>query len=222
MPSEQQFVELGRLVREARSWFNRHQAANSEALGEAIVLTQTMLRRWAEPYVFERLGRGLCEVEDLLSQAAEQIIDKFSSVIALTGKEFYKLMKRMVERFVHDRERRRHAFRRARGGDLLSLERDAQAARLAELLVDEQPTPEALAILAELKGEVRRFAQAAGVRRAAGGANDPARNPPGADHRDARPEDARSLAERPLAPARGARPLGARGACRVKRPRPAI
>lgn len=156
MPSEQQFVELGRLVREARSWFSSHQAANSEALGEAIVLAQTMLRPWAGTFIFERLDRGVCEVEDLLSQAAEQIIDKFASLVALTGKEFYKLMKRMVEGFVHDLERRRYAFRRQRGGDPLSLERDAQAARLVELLVDEQPTPEALAILGELKNDVRR------------------------------------------------------------------
>lgn len=156
MPSEQQYVELGRLVREARNWFSSHQAANSEALGEAIVLAQTMLRPRAGTFVIERLDRGLCEVEDLFSQAAEQIIDKFPSLVALTGKEFYKLMKRMVEGFVHDLERRRYAFRRRRGADPLSLERDAQAARLAELLVDEQPTPEALAILGELKIDVRR------------------------------------------------------------------
>lgn len=38
----------------------------------------------------------------------------------------------------------------------LSLERDAEAARLAALLVDEQPTAEDLALLRENKHEVRR------------------------------------------------------------------
>ena len=156
MPSEQQFIELGRLTRDARNWFNVHQAANSEALGEAIVLAQRMLFPWAEQFVFERLSHELCEVEDLLSQAAAQIVAKFASLTAITGKEFYNLMKKMVEAFVHDLERRRRAFRRRCGGDAVSLERDAQAARLAELLVDEQPTPEALAVLTELKDDLRR------------------------------------------------------------------
>lgn len=156
MPSEQQYVELGKLVRNARNGFKVSQAAHSEALGQAIVLTETMLLPGAEQFVYERLGRGLCEVEDLFSQAAAQIIEKLASWTAITGKEFYNLMRRMVEGFVHDLERRRRAFRRRNGADMLSLERDTQAARLAELLADEQPSAEALAILAELKHHVRR------------------------------------------------------------------
>jgi DNA-directed RNA polymerase specialized sigma24 family protein len=50
--------------------------------------------------------------------------------------------------------------RRGVGGAIItpitSLERDGKAARLAELFEDEGPTPEAAALLKELKSEIRR------------------------------------------------------------------
>ncbi|HEX7447381.1 MAG TPA: ECF-type sigma factor [Pirellulales bacterium] len=156
MPSQQQFIELGELVRETRDWFHIHHANNGCSLGRALELTKTMLLPWAEQAVIDRLDQDPSEAEDLLSEAAARIVREFDSVTALTGKEFYLLMKTTVERLVCDQQRRRFAFRRRNGGDALSLDGDARAARLAELLVDEQPGPEALAVALELKNNVRR------------------------------------------------------------------
>lgn len=156
MPSEAQYVELGKLVREGMDWFHIHRANNSEALGKAIMLAQTMLAPWAERQVSDRLDKDAWEAEDMLHETSARIVARFDSLEATTGKDFLAIMKKIVENLIHDQERLRRAYRRKRGGETLSLDRDAQAARLAELLVDEQPTGETVAMLHELKDDVRR------------------------------------------------------------------
>lgn len=159
MPSQQQFIELGVLVRDARDWFDIYHVNNGYAMGGAIELAEAMLLPWAEQTVVERLDQDPSEAQDFLSEAAARIVAGFASVTALTGKEFYTLMKTTVERLVCDQERRRFARRCRGGGETFSLDRDAATARLAELLVDEQPTGEMVAMLRELQVEVRRARQ---------------------------------------------------------------
>lgn len=156
MSTESQFDELGRLVREARTWFNVHRANDGMALGKAIVLAQKMLTTWAERYVADRLDQNECDAEDLLDQAGIQMVVRFPAADCITGKEFYRLLKKIVSDLVHDLERRRYARRRHGPGQVLSLERDAEAARQAALLIDDQPTGEDLAVLRENKGGLRR------------------------------------------------------------------
>lgn len=156
MPSETQFVELGRLARDGKCWFEVHRARNGVALGQAIDLGQAMLSPWAEAYVRERLNKDAWEAEDLTHQAGAQIIARIDSLEVTTGKDFYNLMKKIVRDLVHDQERQRFARRGKARCEPLSLERDAEAMRQAELLIDDQPTGEDLALLRENKGDVRR------------------------------------------------------------------
>jgi DNA-directed RNA polymerase specialized sigma24 family protein len=164
MPASGDYVLLGEYVREARSWWGDHHANNGEAFGRAIELAEEMLRPWLAAQVHERLGRGGGTqtrvspdvIDDLLSEVSAAAVKGFANFEGTTGKEFYRWLQKIASCRLADLERARHARRRRGLDEAASLERDGKAAKLAELLEDEGPTPEAAALLKELKSEIRR------------------------------------------------------------------
>lgn len=80
----------------------------------------------------------------------------FANFEGTTGKEFYGWFQKIAHCRLADLERAWYARRRHGLDEVTSLERDGKTARLAGLLEDEGPTPEAAALLKELRSEIRR------------------------------------------------------------------
>lgn len=152
--SDSQFRELSQAVREAICWWELRGTNNSAALGRALRLVERMARPWVERLLQVPAGEAPHDIENLLGEAVARAVKSFRLFSGLTGKEFYAWFKKIVQCLAAKLCRREGA--RRRNGALSSLERDAQSARLAELLQDDSPSPEAVAMLRESAGAVRR------------------------------------------------------------------
>lgn len=152
--AESQFRELGQAVRDAICWWEMRGTNNSAALGRALRLVEAMARPWTERLLQVPAGEAPHDIDNLLGEAVARAVKSFRLFAGVTGKEFYGWFKKIVVCLAAKLRRREGA--RRRNGALASLERDAQSARLAELLQDDVPSPEAVAMLRESANAVRR------------------------------------------------------------------
>ena len=132
--ADSQFRELGHAVREAICWWELRGTNNSAALGRALRLVEAMARPWVERLLQVPAGEAPHDVDNIMGEAVARAVKSFRLFAGVTGKEFYAWFKKIVHCLAA--KLRRHAGARRRNGALSSLERDAQSARLAELLQD--------------------------------------------------------------------------------------
>ena len=165
MPSQAQYLELSEVLNAAQSWWRERDADNDRALGKAIELALQWLRPWLKHEIGERLIGGTDNderrariddlAEEMLAEAAYKAVKDFAKLDSPTGKGFYRWMQKVADCRLRDLERGRRR-RRRRGTETVSLDGDAAARKLAALLEDDLPSPEAVALLKELKSELRR------------------------------------------------------------------
>lgn len=116
---------------------------------------ESMVRPWAERLLRVPAGETPRDVENLLGEAVARAVKYFRLFAGVTGKEFYAWFKKIVSQLAA-KLRRRERGRRRDGAPAVSIERGAPSERLAEVLEDDLPSPEAVAVLRESAAVVRR------------------------------------------------------------------
>jgi RNA polymerase sigma factor (sigma-70 family) len=144
MVSEEQLRTLAGIVLEASSYQFYHGANDNPALGQAIRYVDQMLLPWAEAQ-----ADGDFDVENIVAEAGLEMLRRFPNFRGTTGREFYGCMKVIVVRGIARMRRLMEAKENGCLRRAVSLERSAEAARLAERLASGEPLPEVAAIVHE-------------------------------------------------------------------------
>jgi RNA polymerase sigma factor (sigma-70 family) len=149
MASQQQFRTLTELVLEAVRYQRWSGANDNPALGRAILYVDRLLLPWARRQVDDLFDDSPPDAENLVADADVKAILGFRSFDGITGAEFYRWVKAIVAHTIADMRRRREARRKGGLRHAVSLERSAEAGRLAEQLVSPGMSAEEAAIMRE-------------------------------------------------------------------------
>jgi DNA-directed RNA polymerase specialized sigma24 family protein len=151
MASAEQKRNLTDLVLRAKSHQRWHGGNDNPALGEAILKVEKLLLPWVRSQLDAEH-----DAENMVAEAGAEMFVSFASFRGVTGAEFYGWMKTILEHAIAKIARLREALEKGGLRRTTSLDRDGRAARLAELLVSPEDSPEQAAIIRENKVNVRR------------------------------------------------------------------
>jgi RNA polymerase sigma factor (sigma-70 family) len=151
MASQEQLRELTGMVLEALRYRRRGGGNDNPALGQAIRHVDAILLPWARAE-----AAGEFDVENIVADAGLEMFSAFVTFDGTTGGEFFGYTKKIVARGIARMRRLSEAKEQGCLRRAVSLEGNAEAARLAERLASHEPSPDAAAMIRENRERLRR------------------------------------------------------------------
>jgi DNA-directed RNA polymerase specialized sigma24 family protein len=144
MATQEQFRTLSEMVFEALNYRRYRGGNNNPTLGKAILYVNDILLPWARTQ-----AAGEFDVQDIVADAGLKMLRLFPKFRGTTGGEFFDCMTAIVARGVARMRRLMEAKEKGCLRRALSLERDGEAARLAERLASRERLPDVAAVIRE-------------------------------------------------------------------------
>jgi RNA polymerase sigma factor (sigma-70 family) len=156
MASQEQRRELTAVVLDAIRYRRWNGGNENPALGEAILRVDELLLPWAQRELADGGDELSPDAENLVADAGVKAIIHFHTFSGTTGGEFYEWIKAIVAQLIAGMKRLHEAL--ANGGlrRVRSLEREHEAAQLAELLISPEDSPEEAATIRENGQRLRK------------------------------------------------------------------
>ncbi|HVA47491.1 MAG TPA: ECF-type sigma factor [Pirellulales bacterium] len=156
MAGEEQRFELTDWVLEAIAHRRWRGTNDNPALGKAVLHVEKRLLPWVREQLENERDDTPPDAENLVAEAGCKALLHFDEFTGVTGGEFYRWMETIAAWMIADVKRQRDAqenggFRRG-----MSLERAAEAARLAELLISPDVSPHDACVIRENAVRVHR------------------------------------------------------------------
>lgn len=149
MASEKQLLALTDTVLEAVRYRRWRGGNENPALGKAILIVDQYLLPWAGRELADGLDDQSADAENLVAEAGYKAIVNFHTFVGTTGGEFYEWVRSILAQLIAGVKRLREALRNGGLRRVNSVERNAEAARLVQLLVSPEHSPEEIGTLHE-------------------------------------------------------------------------
>lgn len=160
MASQEQLLKLSDLVLEALKYRQKFGDNQNPSLGRAILYADELLLSWTRRRIESEFDDTPPDAENLVADAGVKAILGFGGFRGLTGAEFLQWLESIVAQLIAQQHRLRNARRNGGVRQVRSLEGDAEAAQLAQLLESHELSPDANAAIRENAARVRRVFRA--------------------------------------------------------------